>query len=109
MPASVNLRGRANICASARLAAMERGIEAGDLRHMRRRFGDGRDRRQIVRLVQGRQRRQLRERGHDLVIDPDRRGVMRAAVHDAMSECQHRRAVEQCDGRFAESPAWPLR
>ena len=57
--------------------------------------GDRLDRREIVRLVQRRQRHQLGERGHDVGIDPHRRGEFSAAVDDAMAEGQHRPAAQQ--------------
>ena len=42
-----------------RLAAMKRRIKAGNLRDMRRRIKDCADRRQVMRLMQGRQWHQL--------------------------------------------------
>ena len=74
---------------------MERGIEAGDLRDVGRRRGDERDGREIVRLVQRRQRHQRLERGHDARIDPDRRGEFGAAVDDAMAEREHGTAGQE--------------
>ena len=41
-----------------RLAAMKAGVEAGNLRHAGQALGDGFDGRQIVRLMQRRQRDQ---------------------------------------------------
>ena len=50
-------------CASSGMRAMERGVEAGHLRQCRAPARAGRDRRQVVRLVQRRQRHERLERG----------------------------------------------
>ena len=78
-----------------RLAAMERRVEAGDLRKMRRRGGDRLDRRKVVRLVQRRQRHQAGELGQNVGIDARRRGELHAAMDDAMAERQHRPSGQQ--------------
>ena len=49
-----------------RLAAMEAGIETRDLRHSRHLVAHGFDRRQVVRLMQRRQRHQRREDPREL-------------------------------------------
>ena len=74
---------------------MERGVEAGDLRDVGRRRGNELDGREIVRLVQRRQRHQLFERGHDARIDADRRREFSAAVDDAMAEREHGTAGQE--------------
>ena len=58
MPASVSACGRAKDLSELGLRAVKRGVEAGDLRQVRRKFGERADRCQIVRLVQRRQRAQ---------------------------------------------------
>ena len=72
-----------------RLVAMERGIETGDLRHLRRRFRNRSDRNQVVRLMQRRQRRELGKRCDDIGIDPDRDCIVGTAVHDPMPNPNH--------------------
>ena len=57
--------------------------------------GDRLDGREIVRLVQRRQRHQLGQRGHDVGIDPHRRGEFSAAVDDTMAEGQHGTAGQE--------------
>ena len=44
------------------------------------------DRREIVRLVQRRERHELLQLGHDRRVDPHRRGIVGAAMHDAMAD-----------------------
>ena len=77
------------------LGAVEGGIEASNLRQVRRRSGDILDRREIVRLVEWRERHQRGQRGHDIGIDPDRCGEGRAAMHHAMAESLHRPAAQK--------------
>src|SRR4051812_34923100 len=60
------LRYRVAICRCA-VATMERRIEAGDLRQVREARADGADRRQIVRLVQGRERHEALKLRDNLV------------------------------------------
>ena len=55
-----------------RLAAMERGVEAGDLRHLRSNRADGTNRADVMGLVQWGERYQAFEHGHDLAIDQHR-------------------------------------
>ena len=78
-----------------RLAAMEGGVEAGDLRQVRGCFQNRRDGRQIVRLVQWRERHELPELGEDGCVDPRRRGVGGSAMYDAVAERQHVPAGQQ--------------
>jgi hypothetical protein len=74
---------------------VEGGIEAGNLRQVRRGSGDILDRCEIVRLVERRERHQRGQPGHDIGIDPDRSGEGRAAMHHAMAESLHRPAAQQ--------------
>ena len=52
-------RGQRHELGDGRLAAVEARVEAGHLRHVRQALGDGFDRREVVRLMQRRQRNQL--------------------------------------------------
>ena len=68
------------------MAAMERGVEAGDLRQAGKPRGERLQHRQRRGVVQRRQRRDRldpRQRGG---IDQHRRGQRRAAMHDPMAE-----------------------
>ena len=68
------------------MRAVKRGVEAGDLRHAGK-CGPGRgDARQIVRLVQRRERDQRCEPLHGLVGDQDRRRKVQPAMDDAMAD-----------------------
>ena len=69
-----------------RMAAMEGGVEAGDLRRRRERLPRRLDAGDVVRLVERRerdQRPQLRERR---LVDQDRGGVIRPSVDDAVAD-----------------------
>ncbi len=63
-----------------RVAAMEAGVEAGHLRHVGHAVEDGFDRREVVRLVERGQRRQLLQLGEDLPRDHGGAAEARAAV-----------------------------
>ncbi len=67
------------------LSAMKGGVEARDLRQRRRVRGDDAHRRDVVRLMQGRQRDQALERGQHRRVDPDRHDEVAAAVNDAVA------------------------
>ena len=77
-----------------RLRAVESGVETGDLRHGREGRARGLHPRQVVRLVQRRQRLQRRHRGEDGVVDQHRPGKGRAPMHDAVAHGHHRRAAD---------------
>ena len=64
---------------------MEGGIKTCDLRNLRRRLGDCPDRREVVRLMQRSQRDKVRQRSQNIVVQPYRRAVHGAAVHDAVA------------------------
>ena len=68
------------------MAAVERGVEAGDLGHLRLARADLADRRQIVRLVQRRQRHQPLEPLQHRVVHQDRRVEVRAAMDDPVAD-----------------------
>ena len=68
------------------VAAMERGVEAGNLRQMRKTRENGADRREIVRLVQRRERDIALKIGEHLVVDQNRTVVIGAAMHDAVTD-----------------------
>src|SRR5215470_7909467 len=65
---------------------MESGVEAGDLGYVRCNRSDGADGGDVMRLVQRRQRHQLLKTGYHPLIDDDRLGIVRSAVHDAVSD-----------------------
>src|SRR5262245_872910 len=65
---------------------MESGVEAGDLRYRRRDGSDGADGGDVMRLVQRRQRHQLLKTGYYALIDDDRLGIGRSAMHDTVAD-----------------------
>ncbi len=65
---------------------MEGGVEAGHLRQLRLPLDQRADRRQVVRLVQRRQRNVLLQRLKHARIDAHRRRILGAAVHDAVTD-----------------------
>ena len=68
-----------------RHGAVEGGVEAGHLRQVRHMFGDHVDRRQVVRLVQGRQRNQRPHGAERRSIDQDRTGEIAPAMDHPVS------------------------
>ena len=77
------------------VAAMERGVEAGHLKHTGIAGFDGFDRRQIVRLVQGRQRHQFPQLRHHSRSDHGRAGVIGAAMNDPVTHRQDPRVAQE--------------
>ena len=75
------------------MAAMESGVEAGDLRDRRERLHRRQDPRKVMRLVQGGERNEALQRGDHRFVDQLRLGEVRAAVHDAMTDRGDRRIV----------------
>ena len=69
-----------------RLAAMEARVEAGDLRHTGETLPDRVDRREIVGLVQWRQRDEGAQLLEDLRRDDGWTGVARTAMNDAVAD-----------------------
>lgn len=67
------------------LAAMEGGIEAGDLRHFRQQGLQGTDAGDVVRLVQGRQRNETVQVFQYLTVNNGRLRVKIAAMDDTMA------------------------
>ena len=68
------------------VVAMEGGIEAGDLRQCREIAQQRPDRRQVVRLMQRRQRDVALQPRHDRMIDQHRASMIRPAMDDAMAD-----------------------
>ena len=68
------------------MAAVERGIEAGDLGDFRMARADLPDRRQIVRLVQRGQRHKLLKTVQHRVVHQDRCCEVRPAMHDPVAD-----------------------
>ena len=71
-----------------RLATVKSGVEACNLRHVRQAFEQRPDRREIVRLMQWRQRNEFFELGHHRRIDQHRRTVGDTSVHHAVADCR---------------------
>ena len=78
------LRDRIMIRSRA-VVSVEGRIEAGNLRKLREICKNGADRREIVRLVQGRKRHIALEPREQLVVYRNRRVVLGAAMHDAVA------------------------
>src|SRR6185437_14048385 len=80
---------RAGDCKDLRdagLRAMECRVEAGDLREMRHGVRDHPNGREVVRLMQWRERDQSPERMNDVGRDLYRRGELGSAMHDSMTD-----------------------
>ena len=69
---------------------------------MRRRFGDRLDRRQIVRLVQRRERHEPGKRRHHPGIDLHRGGEFRAAMHDPWPKASTGRSGQELAAEFQD-------
>ena len=69
-----------------RLAAVEGGIEAGDLPHLGRGGADRPNDGDLVRLVQRGERHQLLEIGQQPAIDQRRLGILQSAMHHAVAD-----------------------
>ena len=74
---------------------MKGGVEAGDLRHVRAMLAHRLHQRDLRRRVLGRERDQRAQLGEDGIVDADRRGEARAAVHDAMADGGERRVADR--------------
>ena len=68
--------------------AMKRGIEAGDLRKSGPTVEQQPDRREVVRLMQWRERYERFQLLEKLAVDARGRGVCVTAVHHAMSDAE---------------------
>src|SRR5215470_10902872 len=73
---------------------MKRRVEAGDLAHPRPALTHAANRRERLRLVQRRQRRERLEVRQHCVIDDDGARPARPAVHDPVADGDRRRAAE---------------
>ena len=97
------------------LPAMKAGIEAGDLRHARQSLGHGVDGGEVVRLMKRRQRHERAQVREDFRRDDRGPRVLRAAVHDAMTDAEHARvaAIARAEPRGERiegaAPVQPLR
>src|ERR1700757_2925434 len=82
------LGDRAGECECLRylgLDAVECGVEARDLWQLRRALEQGADRREIVRLVQRRERNVLLQRREHFRVDANRPTVFEPAMDDTMA------------------------
>src|SRR5215207_11034122 len=77
-------RGNRVMVCDCVVRAVEAGIEAGDLRKVRKAGKKRTDGSEIVWLVQGRQRNTALKLGEHFAVDQYRPVVLRAAVHDTM-------------------------
>ncbi len=87
------------------LATMKAGIEAHDLRHSGQTLPDRFDRREVVRLMKRRERDQRAKLLERLLRHDRRPGVLRAAMHDAMTNADDvctRKALAEPVGDEAE-------
>lgn len=69
------------------LPGVETGVEAGDLRQMRRVRHNRTNRREIMLLVQRGQRNQCLQFYNEPVIDAHRGSESRATMHNAVPDC----------------------
>ena len=74
------------------MAAMEGGVEAGDLRRRRECLHRRLDAGDIVRLVERRERNERAQVGERCFVDQDRRGVVWPSMDDAMANRDDRRS-----------------
>jgi len=84
--AGVEFRRQGEGVGLPRMGAVEGGVEAGDLRHAGEAFRRRRDAGKVVRLVQGRERRQIPQAFHHRDIHQHRRREVRPAMHHAMPD-----------------------
>jgi hypothetical protein len=78
------------------LRPVEGGIEAGHLRQIRLRLLHGPDRRQVVRLMQRRQRHEGFQPGHRRRRDQQRRRVIGSAMHHTVTDPGQNMVLETC-------------
>ena len=84
------------------VASVEGCIEAGNLRQIGKKRENGADGREIVRLMQRRKRHIALEAGEHLCIYENRLVVLRAAMHDPVTDRAWRHALlftQPCTGR----------
>ena len=82
----IELLGDGVVVRKSAMATMERRVEAGDLRQVRTSSEKQSDRRQIVRLVQRRQRDVALQARQNISVNHGRLAVFRAAMNDAMAD-----------------------
>ena len=80
---------------SARQRRVERGVEHGDVRHVREELSRGADPAHVVGVVQRREGRERVERSDDLVGDAHGPRELGATVHDAVHDAGDRRAAAE--------------
>ena len=100
----VQLAGQGEHLRELRLGAMERRVEASHLRQLGPALEQEPDRRQVVGLVQRRERNELRQVFQHRAVDAHRLGVLEPAVNDAVAdarELRHRRASRERTRRCA--------
>ncbi len=78
----------------ALLSLVEGGVETGDLRQIRLHLLHGTDRRQVVRLMQRRQRDEVLEAAHRFRCHQQGSRVVGAAMHDAVADAGQNTALE---------------
>ncbi len=101
---TADLPGQWNHFRDGRLTAMEARVEAGDLRHAGKPVGHCFNRRQVVRLMERRQRDQRSQILQNSRRDNGGTGVPRAAVHDTVTDTEHARAAVLGAEPRGESP-----
>ena len=82
------------------MAAMKGGVETGHLRNLRPQRLDRTNRRQVVRLMQRRQRNQPLQCREQRRVNPHRCGMVDAAMHHPVAHGQQR-----CIGQPPAQPA----
>src|SRR5262249_26721745 len=80
------LRQRVAVC-NLRMAAVKGRVETGHLRESRLPLQQSADRAEIVRLMEGCERRKSLELLDHGCVDQNRRAVIRTAMHHAVSDC----------------------
>jgi len=70
---------------------MKSSVEAGHLRNVGSRRGNRTNCSNVMRLMQRRERNERLQRRYDRIVDQDRRRVVKAAMHHAMSDTGKRR------------------
>ena len=101
---AADLERQRNQIGDGLVPAMKTRVEAGDLRHAGQPRGDRIDGREVVRLMQGRERHELAQVVEHLRRDQDGRGIRGASVHDAVSDAEQASAARS--GREARTPAF---
>ncbi len=100
MPSIRDRRRQRERLRQRRLRAVERGVEAGDLRQPGPQRGQGAHRRQVVRQVQRRERNQAGQPIEHGVVQRHRSAEVDAAVHDAVTDRAHAVAVQVALGEI---------